>query len=89
MGHLLLTYYSTDGLAGIKADLARSVPRIRVIKKKLHTVIRSHLYKVKKFLAEVALGMVLRCGRGPMRTGGYIVVRSDGEVVMLSSLQPQ
>ncbi len=82
MGHLLLTYYSTDGLAALKPILGT----VSSENPCNYSVAHGHPfyeYKVKKFLAEVALGMVpATVWKGTHdATGGYIVVRSDGEVL--------
>ncbi len=81
-GHLLLKYYSTAGIAALEplVKLITDENPCNYCTEHGHPFYR---YKVKKFLVEVALGMVpTGVWKGAYdATGGYIVVRSDGEVL--------
>ncbi len=82
MAHLLMSYYSTSGVAVLEPILEMVEDR-NPCNYALTYGHPFYRYKVKKFLVEVALGMVpSEVWDGTYdATGGYIVVRSDGEVL--------
>ncbi len=82
MSHLLLAYYSTPGVATLEPLLAQ-VEDNNPCNYKLTYGHPFYRYKVKKFLVEVALGMIpSEVWDGTYdATGGYIIVKADGEIL--------
>ena len=82
MAQLLLTHYSTPGVAMLE-------PILELVEERNpcnYSLTYGHpfyRYKIKKFLVEVALGMIpSEVWDGTYdATGGYIVVRADGEIL--------
>ncbi|MGL4668212.1 MAG: HpaII family restriction endonuclease, partial [Saezia sp.] len=81
LGELLLAYYSTK--KNSIDDLVGSVVKNNPLNYDLSSSHPFYEYKIKRFLTDIALGMmpsVVWAGNLDA-TGGYLVVRQDGEVV--------
>lgn len=81
MGHIILGYYSGEGTSLVQ--LVGLVSRDNPCGFNLTNDHKFYDYKIKNFLTDVALGMTpatVWSGRYDA-TGGYIIVKEDGEIV--------
>lgn len=81
LAEIIYLYYTSNFSRTV--DLIKEVSRINPLNYNLQNYHPYYLYKVKRFLTDVALGMLpSKVWTGELdATGGYLVVKEDGEVL--------